>query len=355
MNPRAGPCDNSGGSREERERDSSTVTPWPRDDPEEMFALVAVLCAVATGGCMKVQEEEEEEEETIKEIIKDAEYYQIDSDHSIISLDSKFQHESDSSSSSSSSSNDTTGGMLLAITPITITDLDQGIQELSKVTENKIDKWCRSLFQSWEGIGNSFLSEQSPQQDLGPSTTKYALIDLDQLKDFMVLIQRRHKEMKMMESSVSDSLETLLDRMCMNVDSLTEIHVLEEAETDHVRIMIEWCRSILAVIQWMLCCKEERHKQEEEEQLLDFNLLYPTEEDDSKSMTTSMMTSLHNKRIINPTNPTLSPNVFYNTAICKKLNIKNEYRIWKRVLLYGEGRQSTWISRQGETENQRRF
>lgn len=38
------------------------MTPWPRDDPEEMFALVAVLCAVATGGCMKVQEEEEEEE-----------------------------------------------------------------------------------------------------------------------------------------------------------------------------------------------------------------------------------------------------------------------------------------------------
>lgn len=63
VNPRGGLCDNSGGSREERERDSSTVTPWPRDDPEEMFALVAVLCAVATGGCMKVQEEEEEGDE----------------------------------------------------------------------------------------------------------------------------------------------------------------------------------------------------------------------------------------------------------------------------------------------------
>lgn len=47
--------------RERSERDPSTVTPWPRDDPEEMFALVAVLCTVATGGCMEVQEEEEEE------------------------------------------------------------------------------------------------------------------------------------------------------------------------------------------------------------------------------------------------------------------------------------------------------
>lgn len=40
--------------RERSERDPSTVTPWPRDDPEEMFALVAVLCTVATGGCMEV-------------------------------------------------------------------------------------------------------------------------------------------------------------------------------------------------------------------------------------------------------------------------------------------------------------
>lgn len=54
--------------RERSERDPSTVTPWPRDDPGEMFALVAVLCTVATGGCMKVQEEEEEEEnEKMKE------------------------------------------------------------------------------------------------------------------------------------------------------------------------------------------------------------------------------------------------------------------------------------------------
>lgn len=55
-----------------------------------------------------------------------------------------------------------------------------------------------------------------------------------------------------------------------------------------------------------------------------------------------------------PSAPILSPSTFYSTAICKKLNIKNEYRIWKRVLLYGEGRHSTLITRQGETEHQRR-
>lgn len=53
--------------RERSKRDPSTVTPWPRDDPGEMFALVAVLCTVATGGCMEVQEEEEEENEKMKE------------------------------------------------------------------------------------------------------------------------------------------------------------------------------------------------------------------------------------------------------------------------------------------------
>lgn len=52
--------------RERSKRDPSTVTPWPRDDPGEMFALVAVLCTVATGGCMEVQEEEEEENEKMK-------------------------------------------------------------------------------------------------------------------------------------------------------------------------------------------------------------------------------------------------------------------------------------------------
>jgi hypothetical protein len=55
-----------------------------------------------------------------------------------------------------------------------------------------------------------------------------------------------------------------------------------------------------------------------------------------------------------PSSPVLPPSIFYNPEICKKLNIKNEYRIWKRVLLYGEGRHSTLITRQGETEHQRR-
>ncbi|KAI8883236.1 hypothetical protein K501DRAFT_272895 [Backusella circina FSU 941] len=359
---------------------------------------------------------------------QDADYYQIDSDHS--SIDSKPHHESDASSFSD------TAGMLLAIAPITVVNLDQALEELKQENE----KWCRSLFQSWEGIGNSFISK-TVQQELGHE--KYHLIDLNQLKQFMMVINNME--------SVSDSFETLLDRMCMNVDSLAEIDVLEDAETDHIRIIIEWCRSIVAVIQWVLCCKEQRHKKDEE-QLLDFNLLYstannnkenpkvtlnkPTQEDkatesvqkrtstiastsqliltqklvhvlskiaqnkkslvrkvmqnmfssldatrmtllvhdlhqylldhfhtgpykhgveDTVIMTLKCLELIYQASMKRPNEPILPPETFYNTTICKKLNIKNEYRIWKRVLMYGEGRHSTWISRQGETENQRRF
>jgi hypothetical protein len=76
--------------------------------------------------------------------------------------------------------------------------------------------------------------------------------------------------------------------------------------------------------------------------------------EDTVIMTMKCLELIYQSNMKNPSFPVIPPSTFYSTEICKKLNIKNEYRIWKRVLLYGEGRHSTLITRQGETEHQRR-
>src|SRR6478735_136498 len=76
--------------------------------------------------------------------------------------------------------------------------------------------------------------------------------------------------------------------------------------------------------------------------------------EDTVIMTMKCLELMYQSSMKNPSSPVIPPSTFYSTEICKKLNIKNEYRIWKRVLLYGEGRHSTLITRQGETEHQRR-
>lgn len=144
--------------------------------------------------------------------------------------------------------------MLLAIPPLSV-NLDHAVEYLHRsivtqsIPEDKMDTWCRSIFQSWEGIGNSFLFG------------KY--IHLDDLTRFYQLVIHQDKKLKntrqirIMEA-ISDSFETLLDRMTLNVESLTA------QASDHTRIIYEWCRSIMAVVQWIICCKEKKQKEEQD-------------------------------------------------------------------------------------------
>lgn len=373
----------------------------------------------------------------------DSGYYQIDNDdyRSIMS---------DSSEDTTLSSN-SGGGMLLAISPISV-NLDTAVEHLHRaivtqsITEEKMDNWCRSVFQSWEGIGNSFLSKTSKFTLSSSSVSEQQQkdINLEELTRFYQLIihqDRRSssanskdkkfknpRQVRIMEA-ISDSLETLLDGMTLNVESLAEIQAMEDAGSYHIRIMTEWCRSIMAVIQWIICCKEKKHKEEQDgfatlvakldeistnqkraasiastsqiiltqklisvlskiaqkkksfvrrvmqnmlasldptrmeffiedlhQYLLDHYHTGPYKHglEDTVIMTLKCLELLYQANMKIPSSPVVPPSTFYNSAICKKLNIKNEYRIWKRVLLYGEGRHSTLITRQGETEHQRR-
>ncbi|GAA5800055.1 hypothetical protein HPULCUR_005477 [Helicostylum pulchrum] len=368
-----------------------------------------------------VKEQEQEQEQ-----VSDEGYYQIDHDERM----------SDSCSEDSE-------GMLLAIPPIAV-NLDHAVEYLHRaivtqsISEEKMDTWCRSIFQSWEGIGNSFLCSNKMDINLDELTRFYQLVIHQDRKTKNV------RQVRIMET-VCDSFETLLDRMCLNVEGVTDMD-----DTSHVRMMNEWCRSIMAVIQWIICCKENKYKEEHQDGLaalvakLDdistsqkrtasiastsqiilmqkliqvlskvaqkkdsvirkklLNVLACLDADrmnylvqdlhqylldhyhtgpykhgleDTVIMTLKCLEllcktilfffplnycqliylSLDQGNMKVPTSPIIPASSFYSDSICKKLNIKNEYRIWKRVLLYGEGRHSTLITRQGETEYQRR-
>lgn len=185
-----------------------------------------------------------------REFVSDEGYYQIDHD----------DYRSDSSSSEDSINS---SGMLLAISPISV-DLDLAVEYLHRaivtqsISEEKMDTWCRSVFQSWEGIGTSFLSHSTKGD-----------INLDELTRFYQLVIHDDKKLKnprqirIMES-ISDSFETLLDRMTLNVESLTEIEAMEDAGQYQLRIIQEWCRSLMAVLQWIICCKEKKDKEEQD-------------------------------------------------------------------------------------------
>ncbi|KAI7892651.1 uncharacterized protein EV154DRAFT_504399, partial [Mucor mucedo] len=309
--------------------------------------------------------------------------------------------------------------MLLAIPPLSV-NLDHAVEYLHRsivtqsISEDKMDTWCRSIFQSWEGIGNSFLSGK--------------FIQLEDLTRFYQLVIHQDKKLKntrqirIMEA-ISDSFETLLDRMALNVESLTA------QASDHTRIMYEWCRSIMAVVQWIICCKEKKQKEEQDglaalvaklddvatnqkraasiastsqiilihkliqvlskmsrkktsiirKLMLDMLAnLDPTRMtlfigdlhqylsdhyhtgpykhglEDTAIMTLKCLELVYQANMKTPNSPIVPIETFYSDSICKKLNIKNEYRIWKRVLLHGEGRHSALITRQGESEHQRR-
>lgn len=151
--------------------------------------------------------------------VDDSKYYELDSDtSSLASCDSDV---SSSSSSSVSSSDD-----LLSIRPIAI-DLCAGVEEVYRFIESKdaqrMRRWSRAIFQSWEGIGNSFC--------------QHGQIHLEHLAEFYEVIFRVG-----CAEAVAESLETLLDRMKLNVDYCEQ----KDAAT-----LAEWGRSLLAVSEWI--------------------------------------------------------------------------------------------------------
>lgn len=116
------------------------------------------------------------------------------------------------------------------------------------ISLEKVDIWCRSVFQTWEGIGNSFLT-----------STTFG-IQLEELKRFYQLVIHNQEKLKHhpiqihIMTSISDSFEILLDRMLINVDAIAE----------NQNIIIEWCRSLICIIQWILCCKNKKQKEEQD-------------------------------------------------------------------------------------------
>ncbi|CAO3702770.1 unnamed protein product [Rhizopus stolonifer] len=293
---------------------------------------------------------------------EDESYYQIDSD------------------------SDSSRGMLLEITPMAV-QLDTAVRYLQqymagRVNDSQMNRWSRSVFQSWEAIGCSFLSPE------------LSLINLDDLHQFFSLIcqekgKQDERQLRLMDS-VSDSLETLLDRMVLNISALEEIE--DDVEGDSTRIMSEWCRSLVAVFEWIYCCKSRpgedeglvrstgqvmltqkliqvlskiaRNKQSAIRNIMQ-NMLshlnpvrmqwivqdlhqylwdhyhtgpYKHGLEDTIIMTLKCLELLYQANMKTPHQPIVPTHVFYNYEITKKLNIKNEYRVWKRVLMHGEGR-----------------
>ncbi|KAI7897747.1 uncharacterized protein BX663DRAFT_490671 [Cokeromyces recurvatus] len=368
---------------------------------------------------------------------EDEGYYQLDHD-----TNSCYHHEEEEALFSE--------GTLLALLPITI-NLDTAIEHLHQIVVTKsISKeesslWCRSIFQNWEGIGNSFLHPQL----LNSAWMKQPIhfINLQHLSRFYQLVipqeessvesdkrlrvdkqKKSLRQIDMMEA-ISDSFETLLDRMILNVESLTEIdHVVTEENDTTVHMMYEWCRSLMAVIEWILCCKEKIQRKEQDglaalvanlddvstyqmrvvtsisstshtilmqklilvlckiahkkdsiirKILQSMILLDPTRMkyivqelqqylldhfhtgpykhglEDTVIMALKCLELMYQGNMMTPSSPIVSPSIFYSDDICKRLNIKNEYRIWKRVLTYGEG-QGHIQSRYRETEQQRK-
>ncbi|KAI8983646.1 hypothetical protein BDB01DRAFT_722731 [Pilobolus umbonatus] len=339
----------------------------------------------------------------------DTSYYQIDND----SVDKDFYH----------------NGLLLAIPSYSV-DSDTAIRYLHEsivtksIRKEDIHIWCRSIFQSWEGIGNSFLNTPHKLDFLPSSQRHVKYIDLDDLNTFFHLIMYKvtkktkfARQIRIIES-ISDSIETLLDKMYMNTGLLKVVHT-DESDT---RTMIEWCRSLMATLQWILVWMEmdNRNIDKMSDRSMYIrkvsNLVFPTNQrmlvhkliqvlskisqskkcmirrvmvqmlssldnirmkhcvdimhhylldhfhtgpykhgsEDTIIMALKCLGLLYESNMKDPAHPIVPPETFYSVDILKKLNIKNEYRIWKRVLIHGEGRYPTLVNRLGETEHQRR-
>ncbi|KAI8147255.1 hypothetical protein BJV82DRAFT_509066 [Fennellomyces sp. T-0311] len=316
-------------------------------------------------------------------------YYQLDSMSD--STQGSF-YESDTSSEE---------GMLLAIRPTIITDLSAGIDQINRTASDiqKASHWCRAVFQNWEGIGNSLLSVEA--LPLPPLESAFQRIDFDSLEALYKAIL--HTRSARISETLTESLETLLDRMNMNSDAMTSLITVQDAETSCVSTIVEWCRSLLAIMEWIRVRQKTESAEESMaatatavttssadmwsgilslkfiqvvnkiasnrqcliRQVLKQTLAsldagrmrsivahlhdylidhfhtgpYKHGEQDSVVMATKFLELAYEANSL-PASTVIPASEFNSEAVCKKLNIKNEYRIWRRVLQYGEGRHS---------------
>ncbi|KAG0166371.1 hypothetical protein DFQ28_008287 [Apophysomyces sp. BC1034] len=325
----------------------------------------------------------------------DDSYYQLDSE----SLSSCSIHSSTTSSYESDTSED---DMLLAIKPVTV-NLASAVEQMDDYLKagdlRKLNRWCRAVFQNWEGIGSSFLSSEHVVPSLKQSVVFVNLSDVSEL--FETLINA--DQLRMIEE-ISESFETLLDRMNMNVSAVTDIDCIEEAESYRVRTMVEWCRALMCVSEWIGLWQEShvidppmgKHHGSAQSlhlstwpgilnqkfiqvvskislrkhclarkilqqmmasmgevqmkrlvKLLHQYLLahfhagpYKQGEHDTMLMAVKCLELLYQANLWVPSTPVIPASTFYSEGICKKINIKDEYRIWRRVLVHGEGRHS---------------
>lgn len=192
-------------------------------------------------------------------------YYQLDSSDSssTCSITSATSRLTLDSSDDSDTNDEST---LFAIRPTAISAA-VGVQKVQALlaSDGLLRRWCRSVFQNWEGIGNSFLSQP---RHLKALRERVELVDQNELSEFFeaILSIPKDKSTKIM-NLVAESLETLLDRMSMNADSMTDIVDLEGADADDQvkRTIIEWCRTLLCVAEWIRL-KEEQQKKERQQQ-----------------------------------------------------------------------------------------
>ncbi|KAI8984062.1 hypothetical protein BDF20DRAFT_833600 [Mycotypha africana] len=186
-------------------------------------------------------------------------------------------------------------------------------------------KWCRSIFQNWEGIGNSFLLSEQQQQQRA-NTFSASLMNLEELNrfyqaflpqqqtqsDLATELKTTHPKIKeqkeqwqlQLVETISNSSETLLDRMLANLDSLLEYQEDSRTQADsdaeydkgiHTTI-IEWGRSIIGVFEWMRCCDQmlyglEKSEQKEENSQIDID---PFDEPDEGI--TALFTGVNSKK-----------------------------------------------------------
>ena len=179
-------------------------------------------------------------------------YYQLDS----MSDDAVSSHSSSYESDTSSEED-----MLLAIRPNIITRLNSGIDQVQQLSnQQKVNHWCRAVFQNWEGIGNSLLCNDDNDSisivygdnEHDDNVTSFQKINFDDLHQFYKTLLSRNNNNNngiRISETVTECLETLLDRMNMNADGMTSLVTVQD--TDCIHTIVEWCRSLLAVMEWI--------------------------------------------------------------------------------------------------------
>ncbi|KAI8343215.1 hypothetical protein BC941DRAFT_410725 [Chlamydoabsidia padenii] len=233
----------------------------------------------------------------------------------------------------------------------------------------------RWLFRHWEAIGNAFLDTSSLEEE-------HCRVNIIKVLALYVALGKNESRSLSSQRGVSESFEVLLDRININIVST----MVDEF------VMVEWARSIFCLTVWIAWHEDNNNNYTQiwpsiltqkfikvisrlfdptmQQCRIQYLVLETLSRLNSPIMK-SMVDHLHNYLIdhfhvgpyrhgsndtvvmavktlfvfyqannFKPRAPIVPCDSFVNETLCNKLNIKDEYRIWKRVLAYGEGRPS---------------